>query len=99
MIDLNKYKSQLIEICRKLSVERLDIVGSAARNDFDPKASDIDVLIQFEGRENLFHRYFDLKFELEELFGRKVDVIQESAIENPYIYESLKNDRIEIYAA
>ena len=99
MIDLNEYQPQLTELCRKLSVERLDIVGSAVRNDFDFQSSDIDVLIQFEGRENLFHRYFNLKFELEKLFGRKVDVLQERAIKNPNVKESLERDRIQIYAA
>ena len=99
MIDLNEYQPQLTELCRKLSVKRLDIVGSAVRNDFDFQNSDIDVLVQFEGRENLFHRYFNLKFELEKLFGRKVDVLQERAIKNPFVKESLERDRIQIYAA
>ena len=72
MLDLTPYKPRLIELCKAFSVERLDLVGSAVREDFDAEASDIDVLIQFAGKENLFHRYFDLKFKLEELFGKKV---------------------------
>ena len=53
MLDLTPYKPQLIELCKTFSVERLDLVGSAVREDFDAERSDIDVLIQFAGKENL----------------------------------------------
>ena len=99
MFNLSPYKTQLIELCKTFSVERLDFVGSAVRKDFDHEKSDIDVLIKFTGKENLFHRYFDFKFKIEELFGRKVDVLQEQAIDNPYIKASLEKDRKTVYAA
>ena len=99
MLDLTPYKPQLIELCKTFSVERLDLVGSAVREDFDAERSDIDVLIQFAGKEKLFHRYFDLKFKLEELFGKKVDMLQECAIDNPYVKASLEKDRVSIYVA
>ena len=99
MLDLTPYKPQLIELCKTFSVGRLDLVGSAVREDFDAERSDIDVLIQFAGKENLFHRYFDLKFKLEELFGKKVDMLQEGAIDNPYVKASLEKDRVSVYAA
>ena len=99
MLALTPYKPQLIELCKTFSVERLDLVGSAVREDFDAERSDIDVLIQFAGKENLFHRYFDLKFKLEELFVKKVDMLQEGAIDNPYVKASLEKDRVSVYAA
>ncbi len=60
MVDLNAYRFRLKELCRSLSVRRLELVGSAAREDFQPESSDIDVLIEFEGNHALFDRYFDL---------------------------------------
>ena len=57
------------------------------------------MLIQFAGKEKLFHRYFDLKFKLEELFVKKVDMLQEGAIDNPYVKASLEKDRVSVYAA
>ena len=99
MLDLTPYKPQLIELCKTFSVERLDLVGSAVREDFDAERSDIDVLIQFAGKEKLFHRYFDLKFKLEELFVKKVEMLQEGAIDNPYVKASLEKDRVSVYAA
>ena len=44
---------QIIEkICADLKVKRLELVGSASRDDFQPERSDIDVLVEFgkEGR-------------------------------------------------
>ena len=99
MVDLNAYQSRLTELCHSLSVRRLELVGSAAREDFHPESSDIDVLIEFEGNHALFDRYFELKFGLESIFGRKVDVIQRGAITNPYLRATLEQDRIAIYEA
>ena len=38
----------LRELCIKHRVERLDLFGSAARDDFDPETSDLDFLVEFE---------------------------------------------------
>lgn len=99
MVNLSAYRSRLSELCRSLSVKRLELVGSAAREDFHPESSDIDVLIEFDGNQALFDRYFDLKFGLESIFGRKVDVIQSGAVKNPHLRASLEQDRISIYEA
>ena len=98
-VDLSAHQSRLAELCESLSVKRLDLVGSAAREDFHPESSDIDVLIEFEGDHALFDRYFDLKFGLESIFGRKVDVIQSGAISNPHLRATLEQDRMAIYEA
>ncbi len=99
MVDLSAYRSSLVDLCRTLSVRRLELVGSAAREDFRTDSSDIDVIIEFEGNQALFDRYFELKFALERIFGRKVDVIQGRAIKNPHLRASLDQDRIAIYEA
>ncbi len=94
---IEEQKDVIAKICAQLRVKRLDLVGSAARADFQPERSDIDVLVEFEGVERLFDRYFELKVRLEEEFGRQVDVIQDSAVRNPYVRESLEQDRVRIY--
>ena len=99
MVDLTAYRSRVEKLCHSLSVRRLELVGSAAREDFHPESSDIDVLIEFAGNQALFDRYFELKFGLESIFGRKVDVIQSGAVKNPHLRASLDPDRIAIYEA
>jgi predicted nucleotidyltransferase len=98
MIDLTPYKSNIQNICRELRLEQLDLIGSATRDDFSDD-SDIDVLVTFAGDENLFDRYFSLKKKLEEIFKRKVDVIEERAIKNPFFRKTVNRDRIKLYGA
>ena len=97
MIELHAYKRQIERICKSLSVRRLDLVGSAARDDFQPDKSDIDVLVDFKGSERLFERYFDLKQQLELCFGRRVDIIQSTALKNPFVIKTINQDRIAVY--
>jgi len=97
MIDLTTYQTAIEKLCQQLSVKHLDLVGSAAREDFEPQKSDIDVLIEFQGEQSLFDRYFELKKGLEEIFGRKVDVIQKNAVKNPYVRQSIEQDRFTVY--
>lgn len=96
MLNLRPFKKELQTICRELSLARLDLVGSAARTDFSDQ-SDIDVIVTFSGNTSLFDRYFTLKERLEEIFGRRVDVIEERAISNPYFRKAIEKDRIRIY--
>ena len=97
-IDLEAVQSELNAICREFDLQQLDLIGSAVRDDFSPE-SDIDVLVTFQGDDNLVYRFFGLKDRLEQLFGRKVDVIEERAIRNPYFKGAVNQDRKQIYAA
>jgi len=99
MFKVEGYKQVIEKICRDLRVKRLDLVGSASRDDFQSERSDIDVLVEFDGLDRLFDRYFELKIRLEEQLGRQVDVIQESAVKNPYVRRSLNRDKVRIYGS
>ena len=96
MIKLLELQKDIEKICKELALQRLDLIGSGTRGDFDEK-SDVDVLVTFSGDEHLFDRYFELKQRLEKLFNRKVDVIEERAIKNPYFKKSIERDRVNIY--
>ena len=96
MIDLQPYQSHINNLCKLLRVQELELFGSATRDDFAPD-SDIDVLVTFEGREQLFVRYFDLKEGLEQIFGRRVDVVMPEAITNPILREHIEKERTVVY--
>ena len=72
----------LAEICRRHGVSRLELFGSAARHDFDPARSDADFLVTFEAAaRNDIGALSDLKDELEDLLGRRVDLVERETIE------------------
>lgn len=85
-------------ICSSHHVERLHIFGSAASGKMN-KNSDIDVLVKFSDMD-LFH-YFEnlllLKEELEKLFNRPVDILEEQALKNPYLKKAIDRNKILIY--
>jgi predicted nucleotidyltransferase len=94
-------REQVAALCRSRGVKRLELFGSAARDDFDEARSDIDFLVEF-GEERA-HRglaaYFDLKSDLEGLFGRPVDLVTVGTVRNPYVRATIEQDRQMIYAA
>ena len=98
MIDLALYQNHINNLCKVLRVKELELFGSATREDFSPD-SDIDVLVTFEGKEQLFSRYFDLKEGLEQIFGRRVDVVMPEAISNPVLREHIEKERTVVYGA
>ncbi len=61
----------------RLGVRRLALFGSSVRGDGTPD-SDLDFLVEFETKS--FDAYMDLKAFLEELFGRRVDLVLADAI-------------------
>ena len=87
-------------ICRRFHVRRLDLFGSAARDDFDPACSDLDFLVEFkrDAPGKALDVYFGLKEALEQLFGRPVDLVMPGAVENPYLSRSIDDSRELVYA-
>ena len=86
--------------CRQYGVERLRVFGSVLTARFDPRTSDVDFLVTFQpGRENVFHDYFDLKFELERIIGRSVDLVMERSLKNPFVRASAFETAQDVYAA
>ena len=94
-------REALNELCRRFHVKRLDIFGSAVTGKFDPSRSDFDFLVEFEELQAGEHAdsYFGLLFGLEDLFGRQVDLVVDSAIRNPYFRADVDEHRRELYAA
>ncbi len=92
---------ELADLCRRYRVKRLDLIGSAVRDDFDSEKSDIDFVVEFEllTVENAFDRYFGLLEDLQRMFRRKVDLVSDTAIRNPYFRQVVDRTRVPLYAA
>ncbi len=93
-------KQQLIDLCYKYSVKSMYVFGSVCTENFNNE-SDIDILIAFDNLsiEQYTDNYFELHYKLEALFGRKIDLLTEKSLSNPYFIQSLENTKQLIYAA
>ncbi len=68
---------------KALGVKRLGLFGSFVRMQQD-RNSDIDVLVEFEPSQKTFDNFIHLAFFLEDLFGRRVELVTPEAL-SPYI--------------
>ena len=85
--------------CRKWKIAEFALFGSVLSEEFGPD-SDVDVLItlQQDAPWSLFE-WVDMIDELKEIFGRDVDLVEKTAIRNPFRrHHILKSHRV-IYAA
>ncbi len=77
----------------KLGVERLALFGSFARDEAGEQ-SDIDMLVRFAGTPTS-RAYFDLQFYLEDLFGKRVDLVTDKAL-RPELRLWVEKDLIDV---
>ena len=95
-------RDALAALCRRYGVTRLEVFGSAARgHDFDPARSDADFLVAFEKEAGLsaLDQFFGFAEAREEILGRRVDLVDPSAIRNPYLRAAIDRSRELIYGA
>ena len=100
MIALVEQKKQgIADLCRRHEVRRLDLFGSAARGDFQPERSDLDFVVQFArtGYAGYADTFLNFADALETLLGRKVDLLTERMIRNPYFRATVDATRQTIY--
>jgi uncharacterized protein len=94
-------RPELIELCRRYRVRKLELFGSAVGDRFNPTTSDLDFLVDFDSTPpaESVRCYFGLLFALQDLFARDVDLVETVAIRNPYFLQSVAKDRVLLYAA
>jgi uncharacterized protein len=98
---IERHRGELDKLCLKHHVKTLELFGSATDGTFDPARSDLDFLLEFLPNDSgpIFGGYFDLKGELEFLFGRKVDLVMPRAIRNRFLLQAVNRQRKLVYAA
>jgi uncharacterized protein len=102
MVDVLEDKREAIaELCARHGVRRLDVFGSALRDDFRPGESDVDLLVEFGPHEGyaLVNAYFGLLDDLRALLGTDVDLLMADAVRNRYIAREIERTRQVLYAA
>lgn len=90
---------QVADACRARGVERLGVFGSATGPRFDPARSDVDVAVSFLPMPPPVHAscFLGLADDLERIFDRRVDLVEEHAVRNPYVRRSIASTVVVVY--
>ena len=94
----SKYRPSIIALCEKHKVKWLFAFGSVLTSRFTEK-SDIDLVVDFDKAKNedYFSNYFDLKYALEKLLNRDINLLEEQAIRNPVLRRNIDRTKSLIY--
>jgi predicted nucleotidyltransferase len=86
-------------LCNKYMVAKLFVFGSVLTEKFNAE-SDIDLVVDFDNvaLDKYADNYFDFKFSLQDTFHRNIDLLEEKAIRNPYMRQSIDSSKRLIYA-
>ena len=93
---------QIIELCKKYRVKTLSVFGSILTDRFNDE-SDVDFLVNFLPYDpnslefDYVSNYLDFAESLEDLFGRKVDLVVESGLRNKYFIANVNRTKQLIY--
>lgn len=91
---------ELKSLCNIYNVKTMYAFGSVCTDKFDDD-SDIDLLISFDNLsiEQYTDNYFDLHYKLQDLFNRKIDLLTDNSLSNPYFIKRMEQTKQLIYAA
>ena len=97
---LESYIDKINKLCENHKVRQLFAFGSVVDERFT-ESSDIDLIVDFQIADPLDYaeNYFALKFSLEELLKRPIDLLEQKAIQNKYLLQSINKSKRLIYEA
>ena len=98
MTEIETYSNDIKILCSKHKVKRLYAFGSILTEKYN-STSDIDLIVDFDSIDvaQYADNYYDLKFSLEDILHRRVDLLEEQAIKNPYFKQVINQQRQLIY--
>jgi predicted nucleotidyltransferase len=89
---------ELRRLCIMYNVEKMYLFGSVLMPNFNNR-SDIDFLVKFKDIDlaTYFDNYMNFKSNLENLFGREVDLVEEQTLKNPILINSINKSKELVY--
>jgi predicted nucleotidyltransferase len=91
--------SDFVNLCRSHKVDKIYAFGSSITDHFDPDSSDIDIVVRIDIADpaDRGETLLSLWDKLEALFQRKVDLLTEDSIRNPYLRSNINRTKKLIY--
>ena len=97
---ISQHFDQIVKLCQKNEVNSLFAFGSVTTNNFTDE-SDIDLVVDIEDNDPVSYteKYYNLKFRLEEILKRKIDLLEMKAIRNRFLKNEIDRTKIQVYGA
>jgi predicted nucleotidyltransferase len=98
MSEILKHISQIKELCYSLKVKTLYAFGSVTSGNFRSD-SDIDLIVDIDEEDPIEYSdiYFNLKFSLESLFNREIDLLEQKTMKNSFLRNQIDQTKVMIY--
>ena len=95
---LDQHIDQIKSLCETNKVNTLFAFGSVTTDKFGPD-SDIDLVVDIDDNDPISYsdKYFNLKFRLEEILRRQIDLLEQKAIRNKFLRKEIDRTKIMIY--
>ncbi len=95
---LSQYTEQIKMLCELNKVKTLFAFGSITTDKFRPD-SDIDLIVDIDENDPISYsdKYFNLKFQLEEILKRQIDLLEQKAIRNRFLKKEIDQTKVLIY--
>lgn len=96
---IDNYRKELDKACSTFKVNELYAFGSVLTEKFNTE-SDIDFIVSILSNDPIEYaeNYFTLKFELERIFKRKIDLLEQKAIRNKTFENLINKQKMLVYA-
>ena len=90
--------NQIVQLCKINKVRSLFAFGSVITDKFRPD-SDIDLVVDIDDNDPISYsnKYFNLKFQLEEILKRQIDLLEQKAIRNKFLKSEIERTKVQIY--
>ena len=100
MKEINNHIIEIQKLCLQHHVRSLYAFGSVLQDGLK-ESSDIDMIVEFQPLElkHYANNYYQLKFSLQQVLNRPVDLLENQAIKNPYFRKEIEKKKQPVYVA
>lgn len=98
MKELKDHIDQINRLCNTHNVRSLFAFGSVVSDKLKPE-SDIDLIVDIDSEDPIDYsdNYFALKFQLEDMLNRPIDLLEAKALKNPFLKKQIDNTKVLVY--
>ncbi len=95
---IDQHINQIVLLCEINKVRTLFAFGSVTTEKFSSD-SDIDLIVDIEDNDPISYseKYFNLKFQLEDILKRQIDLLEQKSIRNRFLMSEIERTKVQIY--